>query len=237
MIIKLCKQRKSEIKLMLVIAVVVFILGTILLAIVMKTDNEPTTFEIGTALVSMLLAFYVLIIGALSYGQEFNMAIQMGVTRKQFTPAYFITSLIFVSVNVLVIYGFHFIENFEIATFYASYEKDTGIEQFLLSWNIIPLILLLAALPQFIGCLTMKFGKKAFWVIWALWMIGCMLPSRIINAMKKGNDSILAKLGNGIAYVASHITPVGGFVSIIVLTVIIIILTYLLSRKQAVTIA
>ena len=99
----------------------------------------------------------------------------------------------------------------------------------------IPVLLLLGAMQLVAGCCILKFGKKAFWVMWAAWMVLCIVPGRICDILEK----------NPHGKVANMINSIGGFfqsVSMPVVNVVIMFITvacltaaWLMARRQQVT--
>lgn len=235
MVIKVLKQRISEIWVLLGLSVFAYILGTILFVIIMAVDKEATTFEIATLIEAIAATMVLIITGSFSFSSDYNMAVGMGAVRKSYIPSYYLVNLIFIFAEYGIIVVSHFIESAQINMFYSSYEKEAGIEKILFTEYTIPVLLLLGAMQLVAGCCILKFGKKAFWVMWAAWMVLCIVPGRICDILEK----------NPHGKVANMINSIGGFfqsVSMPVVNVVIMFITvacltaaWLMVRRQQVT--
>lgn len=236
MIVKLCKQRMEEVIWLWIISAGAFLFGAVMLGVAMHFSHEgDTTFEIGTLMVAMITLFYLFFAGGYGFAKEFNLAVGMGITRKKFVPAYVITAVIINTLQMIILYISHFAEKLEIATFYSGWTQEKGIELFLFSKFVIPAIIGFAALQALIGCLYLRYGRRAFWGIWFIWMALCLLPSRIEAAMKANNNSALSKLGDVIVSTVTGVTQWQAIALIGIITVVSLIITYLLARKQQVS--
>lgn len=235
MLIKVLKARIKEMKMYLIMDAVVWIIGIVLLALVLKTDDEPTSFEIGTLLIVMVTALFTVFTGAFSFKEEFNKAVGMGVARRQFVPAYFATSIIFICIQYGIACLSHIFEVWEINTFWSSYEKETGVEAFMYSKYVI-IIIVAAALIQLLGGSCMlKFGKKAYFVLAMGWMIFCLAQGQIGKAIERNDNGVVSRIINNICdfivkYADSWMIVIG-----VTFMLICAGLTYLIIRKQQVT--
>lgn len=234
MVWKLFVRRLDECKIFFGLSVGIIFLCTILLAVIMHTTNdEDTTFAIGTTILVMITVFFFLFMGVFGYGIEFNLAIGMGVTRKKFIPAYFASTLLMLVAESLFIYAAYFLERWEINTFYSQWPYEKGIEYLIFSRYMILGLFLVAAAQIFFGAIAMKFGKKAFWILWILMMTFSILPSRIEKA---ADGSFLDNLGKVLVHFFSSLNQVTGSLLMFGLIVILLGVAYLLQRKQAYTV-
>ena len=87
----------------------------------------------------------------------------------------------------------------------------------------------------FLGSLMLKFkDQKGFWILWALWMIGCMAPGYINDIMKegpKGNIQI------GIYHMVSACMKVPGniwIVAAVVACVAVLLISWRLISRETV---
>ena len=106
MVIKVLKQRISEIWVLLGLSVFAYILGTILFVIIMAVDKEATTFEIATLIEAIAATMVLIITGSFSFSSDYNMAVGMGAVRKSYIPSYYLVNLIFIfaEYGIIVVY-------------------------------------------------------------------------------------------------------------------------------------
>lgn len=236
MIWNVFRQRINELKLILGLSIGMYLFSQIMFNIIVRTSKEEeTTFALGSLVMVGVVVFFVLLMGTFGYATEFNLAIGMGVTRKIFTPAYYLTSVVLLLIETGVIYLFFLFERWFVQSMFPQLAYEKGIEYLFESKLLFPGILFIAALQILLGVLTLKYGKKAFWGVWVLWMAGCILPSRIEKAMKRGDDSFLAKLGNGINQFFTHLNSTQGAVCTVIVCAVVLGICFYLSRRQQVS--
>lgn len=235
MIGKVLKQRKQEIVMMLVISMAVYAFGMFLLVFILKIDKGTTTFEIATLMEAMVSVMFLIVFGAFSFSGQYNTAVGMGATRKAFIPAYYAVNLLFVGIQYGVVVLSHILESAAIRQFYSGYEKEAGIETVLFSKYVIPVLLLFAAVQLVLGGFLLKFGRKAFWVIWALWMALCIFPARLSDLIENDPEGAFAKALYGIT---GFFTSLGGVCNMLLLLVLAaagLLLVWCMLKKQQVT--
>lgn len=235
MIGKMIKNGSKDLWIYAVVQLAVFIFGIILFTVIMAVGDEESVFELATAMMVFVVLFMTLFFNGLGFQGEFNLAVGMGVTRKHFIIGYYISALIMAIMQTGLVYVFHFIESAELGFFYPGLEKEAGIEPFLFSWYVIPAILIMVALSVLIGAVVMRVGKTALIVLWVLWMAGGLLPSRIEKAMESGKPSLLGNLGHWLTDTASGFTPIMAVGILGAMSVIAVIVTVMITRKQRVT--
>ena len=92
---------------------------------------------------------------------------------------------------------------------------------------VLGIVLLVPAIRMFCGALILKFGKVAYWTLYALFMLTFLGGSRF-----KG--SIVSQIGNAIHELAVKMPDITQIAAILVISCIFISGTALLVRKQAV---
>lgn len=198
MIMKVFRERLDELQWGLIVCGVTWLAGNILMAVIFHIDPSKDIFEFSSLIMGIVMLFYVLIVGTFGFAAEFNLAIGMGVSRKRFVPAYLFVSLIYEMLLLGMLCAGYFIEHQELRIFYGLNESRFDRMLFPGFWYLPMALLLLAAVQLFMGSLMLKFGKKVLWVFWLLWMVICMVPGRILEAMKQMPDSMFGRLGHGI---------------------------------------
>lgn len=235
MLLKILKQRFSEILTLLGMSVFGYIFGEILLVVIMRIDQESTTFEIATMMVAIIALVSMIIMGIFQFPSQFNMAVGMGVVRKVFVPCYYLSNVLIAAVQYGMIVAAHYLENMWIQKLYPNLEKEAGIEQILFTNYTIPVILMLAAIQIMAGCCILKFGKKAFWILWAVWMLLCIAPARISDVVENNPEGNLAVAIHGIGSFFQSVSVSSMNVVILMVTVVCLVSSWLLARRQQVT--
>ena len=86
---------------------------------------------------------------------------------------------------------------------------------------------------DFIGALLARFGKRAGWTLWGLWMFGSLVLPRMMNA-SEGKDTLLTRAGQVLSSLISGLTPVSIAVIVLVLAAAALAATIAMScTKQA----
>lgn len=235
MLLKIVKQRFSDIIALWALSVFGYIFGTILFVILMGIDTESTTLEIATIMETIVAIVFLVLIGIFQFPSQFNMAVGMGASRKAFVPCYYVVNIFIASVQYGIIVVSHYIESAQIQWMYPMQEKEAGIEQFLFLDSVIPVILLLAAIQLVAGCCVLKFGKKAYWIIWAAWMVLCIVPGKLGDIVEKNPEGTLAEVIHTIGVFFQSISAFGLNLLLLVMTAVCLVFSWLLARRQQVT--
>ncbi|MDO5403096.1 MAG: hypothetical protein Q4F11_06610 [Eubacteriales bacterium] len=235
MLIKVFRARINELKYFLIIDALVLIIGVIILTLVLKTDDEPTSFEVGTMLIIMSTVLFTILIGAFGFREEFNKAVGMGVTRRQFVPAYFVTTIIFICIQYAAACLSHFFEMWEIKTFWSSYTKEAGVETVMFSRYVFIIIVAAALIQLFAGSCMLRFGNKAYYVMAVVWAALCMLPAQLIKVVKKDGDGLAGRLFDSVCDFAVKYADSWLLVIAVLFMALCAAGTYLIIRKQQVT--
>ena len=95
---------------------------------------------------------------------------------------------------------------------------------------MIMLILLIPALRLLMGALLIKYKKKAFWIIWAIWVFGSYGSGRIIPYLVHHPQNLFMLCITALG----KIPDVVQIMMMVLLTGGMLVGTYLLTRKQGV---
>ncbi len=213
--------------------------GTVLFELIMRLeeihDEAPTTFEMAffIAFVCYIINFFVH--GISGVDQSFNQTIGMGRTRKHFFIGYSLTCLLNSLIGVATLLIVYATEKVRLNAWWSAYPCETDFLKYATPGLVCFLILALAILQMFISYTLLHFGKKAFWVFWAIWMFGCLVVPRVIDDVEDGKQSALAKLGNLVIDIATSI-PAGAWLGIGAVTALIMYaISYFGFKRQHVT--
>ena len=213
------KVRKAELLQFLGITAVGYL---IVVFIVMNVAKENTCATAGTMLAVIAFAFIHLFGITLSFMGDFNMAISLGATRKSFVSGYVLFNLLEIAVLELEIVVFGVVEKFLL---------ENAFPQAVITWNYLSGVLVVfTAVEMFFGAVILRYGMKVLWILWAVWMIICLVPMNIAKNEKLSGE--LAKLG---LFLGGKFTPQGIVALVIALTIVIAVITWNILRKQRVT--
>lgn len=225
-----CKVRKTELLQFLGITAVGYLIGLIVVFIVMNVAIESTCATAGTMLAFIAFAFMHLFGITFSFMGDFNMAISLGATRKSFVAGYALFNLLEIAVLELEIVVFGVAEKLLLENAFPQAVMEIDLTNFF-TWNYLSGVLVVfTAVEMFFGAVILKYGIKAYGVLWALWMLITLVPMNIEKNEKLSGE--LAKLG---LFLGGTLTPQGMVVLVIVLTIVVAAITWNILRKQRVT--
>lgn len=225
-----CKVRKAELLQFLGITAVGYLIGLIVVFIVMNVAKENTCATAGTMLAFIAFAFMHLFGISFSFMGDFNMAISLGATRKSFVAGYVLFNLLEIAVLEVEIILFGMFEKFMLKTAFPQASMEIDLTTFFTWKYLLGAMVVFTVLEMLLGAVILRYGVKAFWVLWAIWMIVCLAPMNIEKNEKLSGE--LAKLG---LFLGGKLTPQGMVVLVIVLTIVVAAITWNILRKQRVT--
>lgn len=155
---------------------------------------EPAEMALFTSVFGALGAgIYIALYMGFSLLINFKLQVGMGSTRKDFL----VSSYIVGAVSSLVLVFFVAAAS---AVSQAAYSRIYGTKDILdvtpmvLKWGI-PAAFSLPAVSSMCGALILRFGKRAGWIIWAIWMIGCLGFPWMAETVSGMPDSEIGKVG------------------------------------------
>jgi len=237
MIKKQFKLRKEEIVYAGIIECVTFILGMIVLALIVKFDDTTdNVFELGTIFALGATLFTTALLAFATFGVSFNNAICMGRTRKSFALAYAVVSLCMTCTVIIVAFLFSIGEKALYPFLYPNYNFEYAVMNHITPMMIAAVILIEVIVPMFIGTLLAKYGMKAFWILWALWMFGFTVLPRMIENINVSDKSVLGDIERKLVSAFGGISITGWFAIGGVILLLMLVTTINLVRKQGVKI-
>ena len=211
-----------------------WLFGTILVLIINATVNDERDYACMGALFSLA----GLLPGTLSRGGgsghvRFRLAVIMGQTRRSFLLWDTVITLLLTGMGLLFSWGLWHVESGLYRLLYPGYADDLPLE-LVFRWQI--LVALLVALPVvtiFFTGITQHFGMKGFGVLWILLWGGCMLIPAAVSGASEGGTSLLARLGNGVLWLAGALSPAAwAGVGVVLLMALMIVGVQCLSRAE-----
>lgn len=161
---------KSELSFVLSLIAGAWTVGMILVWCIVKFAHESTYAHLG-ALMALIVYCSMSVVYLTMLEQTFNLAVSMGVPRRRYIPAYFMTLAGYALIETAAVYVFSFAESviarrlypgmvceFDILGFYQS-EGGFRIEW----WVMLLAALLFPLLRMFLGSICMRFGIK--WIV------------------------------------------------------------------------
>ena len=175
-----------------------FAVGLILHTIIMRLDSTAESyFSMGTIMAMVMGVMYCFILSITQIRLYFNMEISMGCTRKQFFVSYFVVCLVVDLVYPLALAVLGIGENALNRAWYPNLTNEIDLVPYILKWGI-PTAILITIAAGFCGVLLLRFGRPAFWILWAIWMILAIGLPQIHDAMKEAPDSLFGRIGNAV---------------------------------------
>lgn len=235
--VNMWKLYLPELYQMLVIMSVCEVVGIVLVRIIMSVDPTVEGYAMLGTFLAMLLGMFVTVISCIfSYGTKFNLAVSMGCTRKEFFFAHWIGTILIVLIEIAALLIFGLLETGLGKIMYNTFlSEELNLLPYLMNDKvIIALLLFVPEIGIFVGSLVMKYQMKAFWVLWAIWMIfflGCVKISELISEDPEG------KLADVVSGVFSFFKEMTGPVLVLLFLVIFAVMfgiSAILVRKQEV---
>lgn len=213
------------------------VVGVVVALILMGTGAMKGEYgTIGAAIALIFEIMIMLFVGMFSLQQDFNLAISLGKTRKHYIPARFlfwVANCLLCIFAVLIICGlekllYSIVDKGAVCTF--------GIEKFLLHpAAFIGVVFLVPTIIMVGGALYIRFGAKFSWFVWVLWMAGCILVPKMINAVNHEVDSIWKRIGTIVLEFLVQLRTWHIVLGILMLGSVGLVVAYKVLRKQSVT--
>lgn len=224
------KMNKKELVIMLLTLIVCGIIGMGMMLLLCFADGEIPFLALGAIFMVVLWLLINLCLSLFSYQNTFDLIVSMGCCRKDFI----ISQIITVYINMLFELGaigfIYLIEKMLYRFVYSAYGSDDITSYILKPKMIWMLFLLIPACRLLLGGLILKYKKKAFWILWAIWMVCSLGCGRFITYLLENQQSWIML---GIINVMNMSTGVQ-MLFVLVLTSAMLAITYFLSRKHAV---
>lgn len=213
------------------------IIGVILVLIIMAIDGTGEDYGmIGTMLAIMFGAIEIFFGLIFTLQGEFNLAVSMGKARKYYVSAKYANLVLTVLLVEVVIVAFTYLEKALYPAIYPGAVCELSFS--FLADNpglIVGIAIVVPVIIMFLGVMLMRFSTKFFWVLWALWMFGCMGLPRISHAMTEKPDSWIGRMGWAVANFIDKSSTAGLAGVAAVVAVVVMAVTYWLFKKQRVT--
>lgn len=212
-----------------------YLLGFVLVAILIATGVADTAATLASLFAMLGLAFWFFGVGAqMSIG--LTNAIIMSRTRKRYIFSHYAVNLVYTVAQCALVLLLCRLDRFLMGSLYSHLELEVDFAEFIGFKILVPVVIGGVIVASFLGALLTRYGKKAFWVLWSVWMFTFLvLPRASEAAAESGNATILGMVA---LRVVSFVTAIplstwqwiGGAALLVCFAG-----SFLLVRKQAVT--
>lgn len=206
-----------------------YLLGLVLCFFLLRGEGKYVT--LGTLVAAIFAAFIHFFGSVFSFLGEFNMGISMGATRKELVRSYalFLFVQILLLEIVLVLSGMA--EKAMLAKMMPGGELRFDLTAYMKPGYLLAIAAVMMVAEIFCGAVLLRFGMKAFWVLWAVWMISAVLFPRLLD---NGRLSVLwNRLGLALG---GHMTAAGIWTAVLAVTAILAGISWGILRKQKVVV-
>lgn len=226
-----CKTRKMEVLQFLVAAFGGYVFGIIVMMIIWANTVEKECVTLGMLIGMIILVFMHFFGITFSFVGEFNMALSMGATRKSFVGSYALFNMVELAGLELLLFVLGKIELALISVTYPQCEIILDVTQYFQWKYLLAVIVGMTVVELFLGAAILRFGMKAFWVVWAIWMFLTLVPVKLSE-----NEVMAAKMHQlgeqiGLENIVQYLFAAG-----VVAAVIMAVLGWNLLKKQRVTV-
>lgn len=227
-----CKTRKMEVLQFLAVAFGSYVFGIIVMMIIRANTMEENECVTLGMLIAMIVLVFIHFFGiTFSFVGEFNMALSMGATRKSFVGSYALFNMVELAGLELLLFVLGKIELALISVIYPQCEIILDVTQYFQWKYLLAVIVGMTVVELFLGAVILKFGMKAFWVVWAIWMFLTLVPAKLTE-----NEVMAAKMHQlgeqiGLENIVQYLFAAG-----VVAAVIMAVLGWNFLKKQRVTV-
>mgnify|MGYP001175341645 FL=1 len=226
-----CKTRKMEVLQFLVAAFGGYVFGIIVMMIIRANTVEKECVTLGMLIGMIILVFMHFFGITFSFVGEFNMALSMGATRKSFVGSYALFNMVELAGLELLLFVLGKIELALISVIYPQCEIILDVTQYFQWKYLLAVIVGMTVVELFLGAVILRFGMKAFWVVWAIWMFLTLVPVKLSE-----NEVMAAKMHQlgeqiGLENIVQYLFAAG-----VVAAVIMAVLGWNFLKKQRVTV-
>ena len=176
-----------------------FVFGIGLHTLILRLDDTVESyFPMGSIMGIIMSAMYCAILIVVQIRQYFNMEISMGCTRKRFFVSYYAVCLAVDLIYPFILAALSAVENALNRAWYPHLTGEFDLVPYILKWGV-PVAVGVTLVAGFCGVLMLRFGRTAFWILWAIWMILAIGIPQIHTAMEEAPSSLFGRVGSSAA--------------------------------------
>lgn len=230
---KIAKIERINIRMIAIAMAATYVIGIGIACFYVNIGQGSSYYiPIGTGIAMIMTAITQVIMRVVTFSNNFNIAVSMGVTRREFLIGYQLFNLAELVVFTVCFWVLYLMEGLFARL---CFPKEPMIENMNVLFQIkviVPFLLVLCCLEIFVEAVTMRFGAKAWWTLWAFWMAMCLgIPRMIERGIKGMLPSGIQRLGNLLVTGGPVLWTVCG----VVVLVILVLAAWRMLVKQQVT--
>lgn len=229
-------MNKSDLLLALGVMLFGLIFGSILVGVIVRAVDDADSYAVmGTFMALVAWIATIVFLGGFMLEKRFGMAVGMGETRKRFILYQFLVMAINTSIEVIVLIVMNTVEKTVAGMIYDLPCEFDVVSELIDIRIILAVIVLIPILSLFLGMLIIRFQKKAFWGIWALWMVCGVGSTKLGNIRHENPQSAVAVAVDKAIEIISSFGITGGVWCGAVIGAALLAITVAVLRKQMVT--
>ncbi|MDO4323760.1 MAG: hypothetical protein Q4C61_14680 [Lachnospiraceae bacterium] len=211
------------------------VIGFVTFQIVLwRNPGMESYLTLGTIVGGTMAVFFIVIMIMSSIGIYFNVEVSMGCARKHFFGSYFIVSLIECLLGMGCLILLCTAENAGNTILHPGMKNEIDFLPYLLKWSV-PAAVVLTVFSLLCGALMIRFGRKAYWILWAIWMAAVLGLPKITDAMSDAPDSVLGRLGNAVGAAVKAVPGTAWLPCMLAASAAGLAAAYVLLHRQQVT--
>ena len=182
------QTRKAELVQLFLLAAGCYALGMLIMTGVNLWGNAEENVPIGTLIAMVAMAFTHFFCVSFSFIGEFNMAISMGATRKAFVGSYTVFTVAEIALFEFILFVFGCFEQFLLGKAFPQNRLILDVTAFFTWKNCLSVLIAFTVMELFVAAVILRFGMKAFWTLWIVYMLIAFLPAKLSE-----NEALVAK--------------------------------------------
>lgn len=181
-----------------------YLFGMAFTAILMTTVVDDNSYAPLSMLFAQIGAAIALFAMMDRFNGGFDTAVKMGETRRSYLWAAFFTTALELAVMIGFLWLLRLIETGFQNLFFPGVTVEVDTTVWLQDVKLVlGIVIFVIGLLSLFGALLHRYGRKAFWGMWVLWMFAFIVGPRIMDAVEEGNDSVFGHIGRWLAEVFS----------------------------------
>lgn len=194
------------------IEVGLFVAGFLIALFVFGKGNAEKMFPLGVSLALVSVAITVVFTSVMMFSQQFNVAVAMGCTRKNFLGAYLGTTTVFMVVELLTAYLMYYFERLVYAAAFPTKGFVDAPEIFFKPGVIVFCLIAAVIIKFFSGELVLHFGKTGFIVLWLSYMGLCFGMSNLCTNASREPDGLCARILDTLIWLVQSFYGLGAYI-------------------------
>ena len=183
-----------------------FLFGAAMVLMVNRFFNdEPSYGCMGSIMAG--IGVFAGIVAKGTGSARFRLAVMMGQSRRSFLLWDTLATACRAAAGWLVAWGLYHLEIALYTALYPGFVNELSLMPFF-TWPAFGAVVLgVCVLDLAIGAIQVRFGNKAFAVVWIILCFSPMVVGRAVAGAKGGQTTLLSRLGEVILAVAGALTP------------------------------